>query len=166
VSEEVMSENQSLEGIAPLVDRLDLASSGRLIDLPREERRRVLARFDRMARELSLGGTLPVPAKVYSRLLRLGEEALEPRGQFAEVAVLYALAQDDCWEGEDDLAGLRILYRFKLGHVLHLLNEEDGDDSRLCIAFALRTIAVLKELKDARKIANSAFRAVDARLIS
>jgi hypothetical protein len=144
--------------IVRLLDLLDLDSAGILIDLPREERQQVLAHFDR--RTLSLGTSMPLPASIYPRLLHRGEAVLEPQGRLAEAAVLYALAQDDCFERGDDLVGLGFLFRFKLGHALQLLDEPSEANLRRCIDFTLRTIDLLKEAEGAGKMDSTASRAL------
>jgi hypothetical protein len=146
------------QGMARLLDRLDLDSAGILIDLPREERQQVLAHFDR--RTPSPGASTPLPASIYPRILHRGETVLEPQGRLAEAAVLYALAQDDCLERGDGLVGLAFVFRFKLGHVLDLLDEASEANRRRCIDFALRTIDLVKAAEGAGKLDCTASRAL------
>jgi hypothetical protein len=79
--------------------------------------------------------------------LLLGERALEDRGRLREAAALYALAHDVERENTGDAARYHALYlRFKLGHALFLLDEEDAANVRRCMELACRTIGLLSDL--------------------
>ncbi len=69
-------------------------------------------------------------------LVELVEEAVEGQGKLAWAAAQYALLHDRP-TGEDPVSRFeRAVFRFKLGHVLFLLDEHGEDNIRRCLSLA------------------------------
>jgi len=103
-----------------LLQRLNVDGGARLLDLEESDRRSLLVRFVRGARERlesrSFSADIPF----------LGETAFESRGDLSTAAALYALAHDDRVTLQDSLSRLeRIKLRCKLAQVLCAAAQAD-----------------------------------------
>lgn len=134
------------------LQRLDTESQGRLLTLDDAERDQAYERLFAAARAAWPAGE-PEPDYPVSFV----EMAVEGQGELAWAAALYALLHDR-QTGEDPLARCeRAVFRFKLGHVLFLLDKHGKDNIRRCLGFAEETLRQAEALWRKEGISRNAF---------
>jgi len=124
-----------------VLQRLNLESRGQLLTLDAEEREAAYeCLFD------SALAAWPAGQPETDHPLSIVETILEGRGEFAWAAALYALLHDRR-TGQGPLSrSERAVLRFKLGHVLFLLDEFNVDNIQRCLDFSAETLRQVEEL--------------------
>lgn len=135
-----------------VLQRLDLESRGLLVALDREERDALYESLYTAARK-----AWPVGEPEPDHSMILVETAIEGQGELAWAAALYALLHD--WQtGENPVSRYeRAVLRFKLGHVLFLLDEQDEDNIRRCLGLTEETLRQAEALWRGEGISVDAF---------
>ncbi len=144
-------ETPKMKALAVL-ERLDVESRGRLLGLDDPERDAVYQELFEAAWAAWPAGE-PEPDYPIS----LVEAAVEGQGELAWAAALYALLHDR-QIGEDPVSRYeRVVFRFKLGHVLFLLDKHGEENIRRCLGLAEETLRQADALWRCKGISKDAF---------
>jgi tetratricopeptide (TPR) repeat protein len=142
------------DAVRIVLDRLNVDSDGRLLELDRGELDQLYRQVDAIAQ----GGPDRQGLAEDDRLYELLAAASEGRGDPALAAALCVLAHDRRMGDEDPRSRyVRVVLRWQLGHALFLMAEKDEENLRRCLRLVRGSLRQAEALWRAEGVSRDSF---------